>query len=70
VKLRAVIDGKIQSVQTTLDEADYSQAVQVHDQQLPVLIRGDLERSGQRWRLTSAELVSVGLGEDEDISPV
>lgn len=68
VTLRAVIDGKIQSVQTTLDEAGYSQAVQAHDRQLPVLIRGDLERSGQRWRLTSAELVSVGLGEDEDIS--
>ncbi len=66
--IRALIDGKIQAVQTTLSEDSYSLAVQAHEQQLPVLIRGDLERVGQRWQLTDAELVSIGTAEDENAS--
>ncbi|WP_295405705.1 hypothetical protein [uncultured Thiocystis sp.] len=66
VTLKALVDGKIQSVKATLDQANYRQAVQAHDQQLPVLVRGDLERIGQRWRLNGAELLNVGMAEDED----
>ncbi|WPL18006.1 hypothetical protein Thiowin_03054 [Thiorhodovibrio winogradskyi] len=53
-------------MQTTFDETSYSLAVQAHDQQWPVLVRGDLERHGQRWHLADAQFVSVGMVDDED----
>ncbi|MCF7994905.1 MAG: hypothetical protein K9L88_08705 [Chromatiaceae bacterium] len=68
IGLRTLVDGKIQSVQTTLDDVSYSLAVQAHEQQLPALIRGDLERTGQRWQLTNAELVSIGTADDDDVN--
>jgi hypothetical protein len=68
VTLKALVDGKIQSVRATLDQANYSQAVQAHDRQLPVLVRGDLECIGQRWRLNGAELLNIGAEEDDNAS--
>lgn len=66
ITLKAVVDGRIQSVKATLDQANYSQAVRAHDQQLPVLVCGDLERIGQRWRLNGAELLNIGVEEAHD----
>jgi hypothetical protein len=59
ITLKAAIDGKLQSVKVVLDRANYSLAVTAHEHQLPVLIRGDLERFGQRWQLSSGELIDL-----------
>lgn len=69
VTLKAMVEGKLQSVRAILDQANYSVAVQAHDKKSPVLIRGDLERVGQRWQLTNASVVSLSQEdsvEDED----
>lgn len=68
VTLKALVDGRIQSVKATLDQANYIRAVRAHGRQLPVLVRGDLERIGQRWRLNGAELLNIGAEEDDDAS--
>ena len=65
VTLKALVDKRIQSVKAMLDQASYSLAVQAHDRKLPVVVRGDLERVGQRWQLSGAELLNVGT-EDEN----
>ena len=59
VTLKALVDNKIQSVKAVLDQATYSLAVQAHDRRLPVIVRGDLERVGQRWQLTNGELIEL-----------
>jgi hypothetical protein len=59
VTLKALVDDKIQSVKAILDQATYSLAVQAHDRRLPVIVRGDLERVGQRWQLTNGELIEL-----------
>ncbi len=66
IRLRAEIDGKRQSVMTILEQADYEQALQAHKDQAPVVLRGDLERSGQRWRLRNPELESVLRDDGQD----
>jgi hypothetical protein len=71
VTLRAVLDDKLQSVRAILDQANYSVAVQAHDKQIPVIVRGDLERVGQRWQLTNASVARLGPddGPDGDAPP-
>jgi hypothetical protein len=70
VTLRAMVDDKPQSVRAVLDQANYSVAVQAHDSKTPVFVKGDLERVGQRWQLTNAQvtgLLQVGSGEDDPV---
>ena len=66
VTLKAVIDGRLQSVRAVLDQANYSTAVHANDRQVQVVVKGDLERVGQRWQLTNACVVSA---ENEDENP-
>jgi hypothetical protein len=63
VTLRAIVDDKLQSVRAVLDQANYSIAVQAHGEKTPVIVKGDLERVGQRWQLTNA--IVMGLGSDD-----
>jgi hypothetical protein len=66
VTLKAFVDDKLQSVRAVLDQANYSVAVHAHDKKAPVLIRGDLERVGQRWQLTNASVTDLAGDEDDD----
>ena len=47
------------SVAVTLKQSDYERAIKAHRDQAPVAIQGDLERSGQRWRLLNPRLTDV-----------
>jgi hypothetical protein len=61
VTLKAMIDDKFQSVRAVLDQSNYSIAVQAHDTKDPVMVRGDLERVGERWQLTNATVIRADL---------
>ena len=53
------IDGKNRSVAVVLKRSDYDRAVQAHKEKLPMILRGDLERSGQRWRLLNPHIEAI-----------
>ena len=56
VTLKAMVDDKLQSVSAILDQTNYSIAVSAHEARLPVIVTGDLERIGQRWQITNANV--------------
>ena len=58
ITVRTSIDGKTQSVVAVLEPADYDRAIQAHKAREPVVLKGDLERQGQRWRLRHPRIVS------------
>lgn len=64
VTLRTSIDGQNQSVVAVLPQADYHRAIQAHKQRAPVVMRGDLERMGQRWRLLGPSIEDVIMYEE------
>ena len=66
VTLRAEIDGRIQSVAAVLDEANYGVAIRAHEARNPVIVDGDLERIGQRWRVTNASVRELPVQPDDD----
>ena len=53
------IDGQRQSVTAVLGQLDYERAVQAHGDRALVVLAGDLERMGQRWRLLNPRLTDV-----------
>ena len=59
ISLLARIDGQRQSIAAVLERADYERAIQAHRDRLPVVLSGDLERMGQRWRLLNPRLEDV-----------
>ncbi len=59
IRLRSEVDGQRQSVVAVLEQADYERAIQAHKDRAPVVLKGDLERAGQRWRLLNPRLESV-----------
>ena len=59
IRLVASIDGQRLSVTAVLEQKDYERAVQAHKEQVPVVLAGDLERMGQRWRLLNPQLEEV-----------
>ena len=59
-----MVDDRPQSVQAVLDQANYSIAVRAHDAKTPVVVKGDLERVGQRWQLTNATVTEIGADDD------
>ena len=68
VTLRAHFDGKTQSVTAVLNESDYDRAITAHRVKAPVIVDGDLDRFGERWRLVNPRIAEVILGEDvEDV---
>ncbi len=66
IRFRAEVDGKWQSVAAVLEQADYERAVQAHKDRAPVILKGDLERTGQRWKLLNPQLESVLRDDEED----
>jgi hypothetical protein len=59
ITLKAMVDGKPQSVTAKLAEAAYSIAVQAHEAKRPVIMTGDLMRVGQRWRMESQNIREI-----------
>ena len=59
ISLLAEIDGQRQSVAAVLERADYERAVQAHRDGIAIVLSGDLERMGQRWRLLNPRLKDV-----------
>ena len=59
IRLATDIDGQRQSVVAVLERTDYERAVQAHQDRAPVVLAGDLERTGQRWRLLNPHLEGV-----------
>ena len=66
VTLRTHFDGRIQSVTAVLSESDYNRAIAAHREKAPVIMEGDLDRFGQRWRLLNPHIAEVIFGEDEE----
>ena len=64
ITMRASIDGRIQSVTVVLTEKDYDRAIQAHRAKAPIIVDGDLDRFGQRWRLLNPRIVEVIHDED------
>ena len=64
ITLRAYVDGQIQSVVAALTQSDYERAIEAHQQKAPVIMAGDLDRIGQRWRLLNPRVVAVIPQED------
>ncbi len=67
IGLRARIDDCIRSVAVVLKQSDYEAAIRAHKDKALVQLRGDLERTGERWRLLNPELVSVLPPEGEEV---
>ena len=64
VTLKAEIDDRIQSVTAVLDETNYRVAIRAHEARNPVIVHGDLERIGQRWRVTNATVRELPVQEE------
>ena len=64
ITLRAYVDGRIHSVVAVLTQSDYERAIEAHQQKAPVIVAGDLDRIGQRWRLLNPRVVAVIPQED------
>ena len=59
IGLAADVDGQRQSVVAVLDRGDYERAVQAHHDRALVVLAGDLDRVGQRWRLLNPRVENV-----------
>ena len=66
ITLRASIGGRAESVTAILSPQDYELAIRAHQHRAPVIATGDLERVGQRWRLSSASIADVIFEEDAE----
>ncbi len=64
IALWTSIDEQNQAVVAVLKQSDYERAIQAHETKSPLVIEGDLERTGQRWRLLNPRIVDVILNED------
>jgi len=67
VTLKAMVDDRPQSVRAVFDQANYSVAVRAHDAKAPVVVRGDLERVGQRWQITNATIREMNVDHGGDM---
>ena len=65
IALRTSVDGRNQSIATILESFDYERAIQAHRAKSPIVMEGDLECIGQRWRLLNARVVDVISNDDE-----
>ena len=64
INLRTSIDGKNRSVAVVLKKTEYDRAIQAHKERMPIILYGDLERSGQRWRLLNARIEAI-IGDEQ-----
>ena len=64
IYLRTSIGGKNRSVAVVLKKTEYDRAIQAHKEKTPIILKGDLERSGQRWRLLNARIEAI-IGDEQ-----
>ncbi len=69
IQLRTFVDQDQtpRSVAALLEQQDYERAVQAHKDRALVVLSGDLERMGQRWRLLNPQLKGVLRNEEDDL---
>ena len=65
ITVKASVDDKVQSVVAVLNETDYHRAIQAHHEKSAIILRGDLDRFGQRWRLSNPHIAKV-IERDDD----
>ena len=56
VTFKVKVEGVSRSVSAVLNQRNYSIALRAHDKRRQVVVTGDLEQVGQRWRLTNASV--------------
>ena len=66
ITLRTYVDERAVSVAADLDRHDYDRAIQAHKNDVMVVMTGDLERFGRRWRLRDPSLADVISDEDDE----
>ncbi|MDE0141604.1 MAG: hypothetical protein OXI80_08360 [Caldilineaceae bacterium] len=59
IRLKAEIEGQMQSVNAVLDQFEYARAIQAHAEKSTVIAEGDLERIGNRWNLRNARIKTI-----------
>ena len=59
ITMRADLDDGVQSVTAVLNQGDYLHAIRAHEKQSGIILEGDLERFGQRWRLSNPRVARV-----------
>ena len=66
VILRTYVEGRVVSVTAVLDQPNYDRAIQAHGSGAVVVMTGDLERFGSRWRLRDPYITDVISDEDDE----
>ena len=66
VTLRTYFEGTERSMRAVLRQSDYRRAIQAHDKRMLLVVKGDVERVGQRWHLLSPEIVDMIPSEDAE----
>ena len=64
--LRTYIDGCVVSVLADLRGSDYNRAIQAHKNNALVVMKGDLERLGDRWCFRNADIEDIISSENGD----
>ena len=61
------LTGESNPFKSSLKQSDYERAIQAHRAMPQVVIRGDLERTGQHWHLLNAPIADgTPSGENQD----
>ena len=66
VTLRTYFERRVVSVTAALDQPNYDRAIQAHGSGTVVVMTGDLERFGSRWRLRDPYVTDVISDEDDE----
>ena len=59
ITLRVSVKGKAQLISADLNQPDYDRAVRAHGRYARVVMAGDLEVSGRRWRLRNPRILRI-----------
>ena len=68
VTLRTYVEGRVVSVTAILKQSNYDCAIRAHKSSAVVIMTGDLERFGSRWRLRDPYITDVISDEDDEDS--
>ena len=72
VTVRALIDGRAQSIMVVLNQTDYDKAINAHKGMVVVGLEGDLERVATKWHLRNPKVIDVITDENgvDDEDPI
>ena len=62
ISLQALYGERALSVTMVLDQSDYSKAIKAHETKARIVVKGNLERIGQRWHLGDPHIIDVTEG--------